>query len=422
VYSCLRTLPAKACVDQKGFGRRHDKGDLANAARDVLSPGLCCTARIVLRSGPSRTEQLLPNRTPGRLACVSDRVAAPFARHLGVLSLEPWDEVWRRNQHLVHQLVEQRLVGGVTFVEPAGRGPARVSYPHPGVTSVRPQLRLPRTAGGLVLIAAQLRAGPLRGIDRLWVNDAPLGRFVVSRGVPAFHDVTDDWRETVNVPRVRHRLVRAEDWLATHTQTVVCSDHLARCWRERYGVAAAVVPNGVDLEAFARAVPVALSGPGPHVGYVGTLHAERLDVPLLVELARAEGVGTVHLVGPDHLDEDSRRDLDHAGVLRHGPVPHSEVAGWMVAMDVLVCPHLVTPFTLSLDAIKAREYLAAGRPVVATPTSGFQDLSDDEVAVVGRTEFVSATAAPPVTGSADGVDGAGWDARAVALARAVGQR
>jgi teichuronic acid biosynthesis glycosyltransferase TuaH len=348
--------------------------------------------------------------------------APRLARHVGVLSLEPWDEVWRRNQHLVHQLLEQHLVDRVTFVEPAGRGPSALAHPHPGVTTVRPRLRLPRRAGGLALVAAELRAGPLRGIDRLWVNDAPLGRFVVSRGVPAFHDVTDDWRETVNVPRVHQRLVRAEDWLATHTQTVVCSDHLAQCWRERYGVEAAVVPNGVDLEAFARAVPVALSGPGPHVGYVGTLHAERLDVPLLVELARAEGVGTVHLVGPDHLDEDSRPDRDPAGVLRHGPVPHSEVAGWMVAMDVLVCPHLVTPFTLSLDAIKAREYLAAGRPVVATPTSGFQDLSDDEVAVVGRTEFVSATAAPPVTGSADGVDGAGWDARAVALARAVGQR
>jgi hypothetical protein len=41
-------------------------------------------------------------------------------------------------------------------------------------------------------------------------------------------------------------------------------------------------------------------------------------------------------------------------------------------MDVLLAPHIVTPFTLSLDAIKAYEYAASGRPVVATATSGYQ--------------------------------------------------
>ena len=33
---------------------------------------------------------------------------------------------------------------------------------------------------------------------------------------------------------------------------------------------------------------------------------------------------------------------------------------------MLICPHLVDEFTLSLDAIKAHEYLATDRPVVAT--------------------------------------------------------
>jgi hypothetical protein len=36
---------------------------------------------------------------------------------------------------------------------------------------------------------------------------------------------------------------------------------------------------------------------------------------------------------------------------------------------------VVSGFTLSLDAIKAYEYLATDRPVVATPTSGFQNQS-----------------------------------------------
>ena len=42
--------------------------------------------------------------------------------------------------------------------------------------------------------------------------------------------------------------------------------------------------------------------------------------------------------------------------------------------DVLVVPHQVIPFTESLDPIKAREFQAVGRPVVATPVAGFRDL------------------------------------------------
>jgi hypothetical protein len=57
----------------------------------------------------------------------------------------------------------------------------------------------------------------------------------------------------------------------------------------------------------------------------------------------------------------------------------------MKAMDVLISPHLVNDFTLSLDAIKAHEYAASGRPVVATATSGFR--SAGQTTVVPATGF-----------------------------------
>ena len=61
----------------------------------------------------------------------------------------------------------------------------------------------------------------------------------------------------------------------------------------------------------------------------------------------------------------------------------------MASADVLVCPHRVDSFTLSLDAIKSFEYVASGRPVVATPTSGFQALAEYEgVHVVDSARFV----------------------------------
>lgn len=313
---------------------------------------------------------------------------------VALISLEPWDDVWRRNQHFAWQLVEQGLVSRLVFVEPPrlGERPRRWS-PRPGIQVVRPLLPAPKRLAGLQLAGALLRATALRGVDVVWVNDSTLGRHSLGRGMRAVYDVTDDWRAFDNPPYIRQRIVAAEDELARRARTIVCSEVLAQRWEERYGPRPPVVQNAVDLAAFKNVGPRQLDGPGPHLGYVGTLHSQRLDVDLVLRLARELG-GTMHLVGPDSLDEASRHRLMAEPRIRlHGPVPAAEVPAWMTAMDVLICPHLVNDFTLSLDAIKAHEYAAAGRPVVATPTSGFQLLDDPGIVVVPPASFVAAVGA-----------------------------
>jgi hypothetical protein len=59
--------------------------------------------------------------------------------------------------------------------------------------------------------------------------------------------------------------------------------------------------------------------------------------------------------------------------------------------DVIIVPHKVTPFTESLDPIKAYECLAVGRPVVATEVAGFRELGEP-VRAVPRDRFVAAVA------------------------------
>jgi hypothetical protein len=66
--------------------------------------------------------------------------------------------------------------------------------------------------------------------------------------------------------------------------------------------------------------------------------------------------------------------MSNPRVILHGKVRGQDVPSWLTAFDVLISSHVVTEFTRSLDAIKAYEYLATDLPVVATPTSGFQDL------------------------------------------------
>ena len=123
----------------------------------------------------------------------------------------------------------------------------------------------------------------------------------------------------------------------------------------------------------------------------------------------------MHLIGPDALDEGSRARLRaHPKVELHPPVRADEVPSWTKGLDVVLSPHVVTPFTLSLDAIKSYEYLASGRPVVATPTSGFQLLTARQgLRVVPAKEFVAAMrAAVSLAGAEPLLDDIGWAARA----------
>jgi glycosyltransferase involved in cell wall biosynthesis len=297
-------------------------------------------------------------------------------KRVALISLEPWDEMWRRNQHLASELTKQQLVESIVFVEPPvlWRGASRPRHPIPGVTVVRPSLRVPRRLGGLRSSAIWLRRHWLKDIDVLWINDPELGALCLRRGRPSVYDVTDDWRHSSKTPRLAARLVAAEDRLARKARTIVCSAELGRRWRQRYAVNATVVQNAAARSSYVGCGPaVVLPGGPPYGGYVGTLHEDRLDIGLCLALARSHGVGSLHLVGPNLLSKESLSRLaQEPAVVLHPAIAADDVPRWLMSFDVLLSPHVVTDFTRSLDAIKAFEYLATDKPVVATPTSGFQ--------------------------------------------------
>lgn len=308
---------------------------------------------------------------------------------VALLSLEPWDNIWRRNQHFASRLVASGAVRELRFIAPPSPGFARRSLrdtPLPRIEVITPPLFVPRRFGGFGPLRVWLRR-ECRDADVLWINDPVAGAAAYHPGQAALYDVTDDWRSAGLNDADHRRVVRAEDFLAPRATTVVCSDVLATRWKQRYDVDAQVVKNGVDVEAIRSAAPRALAGPGPHAVYVGTVHPNRVDFELVGELAAA-WPGTVHLVGPATFGPIEREQIGTART--EGAVPATEVPSWLAAADVLICPHVVNDFTLSLDAIKSYEYLATPKPVIATPSGGFQCLSEPGLLKAERSEFVAA--------------------------------
>ena len=149
----------------------------------------------------------------------------------------------------------------------------------------------------------------------------------------------------------------------------------------------------MDVDLFRTPQPRPAELPASPVAvYVGTLHEERVDVPLLLAVARSRPDLQVAVVGPDSLGPASHELLAaEPAVHLLGPVAYDRVPAFLQHADVVVIPHQVNPFTESLDPIKAYECLAAGRPTVSTPVAGFRDLGAP-VVVADRDHFVAAVA------------------------------
>lgn len=343
----------------------------------------------------------MPSLTP-----VAETKGRP--RELVVCSLEAWDGVWRRNQFLVDELLGRDPGLRVLFVEPPvdvlhrpsrARGFRRLGL-HPVADYDRlwrlaPVKVLPRVVGPLAdrSLARQL-LGAVRRLGfrapTLWVNDSSYAPLVRRVRWPTLYDVTDDWLLATATPRELARLRTNEELLLEQAgAVVVCSPALARSRGQQRE--AVLIPNGVDLEHFRRpaARPADLPG-SPTAVYVGTQHEDRLDVKLCVELSERLPHLNLVLIGPSSLGERSAAALGaRPNIHLLGPRPYRDVPAYLQHAEVIVVPHRITPFTESLDPIKAYECLAVDTPTVATAVAGFRELAG-EVVVVRRDDFVRA--------------------------------
>jgi len=127
-----------------------------------------------------------------------------------------------------------------------------------------------------------------------------------------------------------------------------------------------VIPNGVDIPES----PPAARCPSAHfpvLGYIGTVD-ERVDRELIVRIVSERPGWSLLMIGPVkdlRFWRTSARAFPNLRMV--GPVPWEESGTLLESFDVALLPHRVTPYTRSMDPLKIYRYLAAGKPVVATP-------------------------------------------------------
>ena len=199
--------------------------------------------------------------------------------------------------------------------------------------------------------------------DVTWAHFlVPSGLLALAAGGPLV--VTAHGRDVRNigaVPGIRRATARV---VARASSVIAVSDYLRRELEDKLPEARGkveVVDSGVDLGRFSPDVPPAASLESPAFVHVGSL-TERKNVVRLADAFATLGRGSLTFVG----DGPLRSLLEgRARVRVVGRVPHTDVASWLTAADVVCGPALIEPFGQSI-----LEAMACARSVVATRIGG----------------------------------------------------
>lgn len=142
---------------------------------------------------------------------------------------------------------------------------------------------------------------------------------------------------------------------------VVTSDGLADAFQQ--GCKCHVIRNGCEFERFNQAVRVK-SRLNPIIGYVGAV-SSWFDGRLLFEIAQARPDWQFDIYGAT-VDADIAAVRSLPNVNFFGEIPYESIPSAIAHFDVCVIPFKLNSLTLATNPVKVYEYLAVGRPVVAT--------------------------------------------------------
>lgn len=178
------------------------------------------------------------------------------------------------------------------------------------------------------------------------------------------------WRK--NGPRCEETLVRQSDIVLTNSSYFAGQ---LRAWNPDVHV----INTGVNLKLYDATKhwekPAELQTiTSPIIGYTGFITESRLDSELLYTLAQRHTEYSFVFVGPE--DEYFQNHPLHMlkNVLFTGHKEVQELPGYIQHFDVCINPQKVNPITEGNYPLKVDEYLAMGKPVVATSTHTMRDI------------------------------------------------
>jgi len=173
------------------------------------------------------------------------------------------------------------------------------------------------------------------------------------------------WKK--HAPRLEAMLIKKSD-------LVVCNSPQLAEFASRFNNKSFDIGQGVDLSAYDSALsfntPSNISSiPEPRIGYIGDINSLRLDADLIYNLAKNKPDYSFIMIGNE--------DKVFAGHALHtlknvyflGSISKNMVPTYMSAFQICLNPQALNEITNGNYPRKVDEYLALGKPVIATKTA-----------------------------------------------------
>jgi glycosyltransferase involved in cell wall biosynthesis len=187
--------------------------------------------------------------------------------------------------------------------------------------------------------------------------------------------------------------IRIEAALMAKSDLVVAnSTYLADCARQ-FNPHSYYVGQGCDVSLFDKKLikeqPEDLKNiKRPIIGYIGALFSLRLDIDVLVFLAKQRSNWQVVLVGPE--DEAFKNsELHHIPNVHFlGSKKMEELPSYLNYFDVALNPQKLNEVTIGNYPRKIDEYLAMGKPTVATLTKAMEVFAEHTYLAENKEQFL----------------------------------
>ena len=188
----------------------------------------------------------------------------------------------------------------------------------------------------------------------------------------------------IGVPYWKKHGSRMEPLLAAKSDMVMGNSRLFCEELEQYNSKVHLLETGVNLDLYDGSktyeVPAdVVQVPKPIVGYVGSIYSLRLDEPLLCKVAELRPEYSFVFTGP--VDDTFRDSSLHSmkNVFFTGSKNLEELPAYVAFFDVCINPQKVNDITIGNYPLKIDEYLAMGKPTVATDTHIMRDVFSEQV-------------------------------------------
>jgi len=311
-------------------------------------------------------------------------LAKEFARHNRVFYVEhpfTWKDYFQlKNTDGVKRRKEALLWGKNIYSNPS-------SLPE-NLTVVTPELTLPINflpPGKLYGWLSKINDNIVLKVIRRLISDYKLKEFIYInffdpyylRKLPGdikplrtIYQSMDDISQ-VDYSR-RHGLKLEEEIIRNADYTLCTSKELTRL-KSQFSPNVYFHPNAADVETFTTAMTKKLPRPKElenikHkiIGFTGSIEY-RSDFDLLKKIANYHQDKVLFFVGPINTEEHKSVGLDKMpNVVFAGSKNINELPAFLQHFDCTIIPYRKTVLTKSIYPLKINEYLAAGKPVVAT--------------------------------------------------------